>query len=124
MSIYFLHTFESRAVAIWPSIPRSLARITNVAYKCLPRYEDDTTKAAPNAPEIRSPPAVVNGSSTVKAEEPTTGPELNATEGQEFSGEPEQDDDEIDFNLGNGNEYSAPALQERDAHGPGIKEDG
>jgi hypothetical protein len=86
------------------------------------RYEDDTTKPAPAAPEIRSPPAVVNGSSAVKSEEPTTEPEPSAKEEQEISGETEQDDDEIDFNLGN--EYSAPAPQERDAHGPGIKEDG
>jgi len=36
----------------------------------------------------------------------------------------EQDmDDEIDFNLGNGNSYDAPAGH-HEAHGPGIKEDG
>lgn len=67
---------------------------------------------------------MVNGSSAVKSEEPAAVPEPDATEGQEFSEQPEQDDDEIDFNLGNGNEYSAPTHQERDAHGPGIKEDG
>lgn len=88
------------------------------------RYEDDTTKPAPAAPEVRPAPAVVNGSSVVKTEEPVAVPEPDATEGQEFSEQPEQDDDEIDFNLGGGNDYSAPAQQERDAHGPGIKEDG
>jgi hypothetical protein len=31
-------------------------------------------------------------------------------------------DDEIDFNLGNGNGYDVPIHHE--AHGPGIKEDG
>lgn len=90
-----------------------------------PRYEDDTAKAAPAVPEIRSPPAVVNGSSAIKTEEPASGAELNITgDHQEYKVEPEQDDDEIDFNLGNGNDHSAPAHQERDAHGPGIKEDG
>jgi len=86
-------------------------------------YEDDT-KPAPSAPERRSPPAVVNGSSGVKAEEPAS-TELNTTgEHQEYKEEVEQDDDDIDFNLGGGDNHSAPAHQERDAHGPGIKEDG
>ncbi|KFY37308.1 hypothetical protein V495_07251 [Pseudogymnoascus sp. VKM F-4514 (FW-929)] len=87
-------------------------------------YEDDTAKPAPAASEVRPAPAVVNGSSAVKTEEPAAAPEPEATEVQELSEQPEQDDDEIDFNLGGGNEYSAPAQQERDAHGPGIKEDG
>ncbi|KFX91089.1 hypothetical protein V490_06083 [Pseudogymnoascus sp. VKM F-3557] len=87
-------------------------------------YEDDSAKPAPAAPEVRPAPAVVNGSSAVKTEEPAAAPEPEATEAQELSEQPEQDDDEIDFNLGGGNDYSAPAQQERDAHGPGIKEDG
>jgi hypothetical protein len=43
-----------------------------------------------------------------------------------YNGEQEEEDDEIDFNLGNsggaGNDYEAPSTHE--AHGPGIKEDG
>lgn len=40
---------------------------------------------------------------------------------QTYNGDQDMDD-EIDFNLGNGNNYDAPANHE--AHGPGIKEDG
>lgn len=40
---------------------------------------------------------------------------------QMFGGEQDMDDD-IDFNLGNGNGYDAPVHHE--VHGPGIKEDG
>jgi len=38
-----------------------------------------------------------------------------------YNGE-QEDDDDIDFNLGNGDSYDAPASHEQ--HGPGIKEDG
>lgn len=34
----------------------------------------------------------------------------------------EEDDDEIDFNLGNGNSYNSPKAD--DSYGIGIKEDG
>lgn len=40
---------------------------------------------------------------------------------QMYTGEQDMED-EIDFNLGNGNSYDTPTSHE--AHGPGIKEDG
>lgn len=55
-------------------------------------------------------------------EEPAA-PVENSNADGEAPGDDQDMDDEIDFNLGNGNGYSAPANQQ-DAHGPGIKEDG
>ena len=55
-------------------------------------------------------------------EEPTAFAEILNADGQAHGGDQGADDD-IDFNLGNGNGYTAPASQP-DAHGPGIKEDG
>jgi hypothetical protein len=40
---------------------------------------------------------------------------------QVYAGD-QDDEDEIDFNLGGGNSYNTPPTHE--AHGPGIKEDG
>ena len=84
------------------------------------RYtEDDAPANQEPAPEVKieTAPAV-----EVKAEEPTAPPENSNADGQTHGDEQDADDD-IDFNLGNGNGYSAPANQQ-DAHGPGIKEDG
>ena len=52
--------------------------------------------------------------------------EQNGDGDEQMYGGEQDDDDEIDFNLGNGGgaeqTYDAPSHQE--AHGPGIKEDG
>jgi RNA-binding protein Musashi len=86
--------------------------------------EDDTSKAAQPVPEVvKTEPLVVNGASTAK-EEPVEEPTYNPGDEQMYNNEKEEEDDEIDFNLGGGNEYSAPAQQDHQGHGPGIKEDG
>lgn len=36
----------------------------------------------------------------------------------------EDGEDDIEFNMGNGNNYSTPPAHHEQAHGPGIKEDG
>jgi len=87
--------------------------------------EDDTSKPVSSAPEIKSEPLVVNGSSAVKDEDAAGEADYEPPgDQQDYNNEQDHDDDEIDFNLGNGNDYSAPPLRGPEAHGPGIKEDG
>jgi RNA-binding protein Musashi len=57
-------------------------------------------------------------------EEKADEPEVNNAADQQMYGN-EQEEDDIDFNLGNGNTYNEPAAAHHEqAHGPGIKEDG
>ena len=64
------------------------------------------------------PPASVEP----KVEDPVEHHEANgAMDVQTYDAQQDVDDD-IDFNLGNGNEYDSPA--DHDGPGPGIKEDG
>jgi hypothetical protein len=84
------------------------------------RYTEEDAPAKQELPpvvkvESAAPPAV-------KAEESAERVENSHADDQAYGGEQDVDD-EIDFNLGNGNGYDAPASQQ-DAHGPGIKEDG
>ncbi len=86
--------------------------------------EDDASKPAQPAPEVVKPePAVVNGSGVVKAEEPMGHSEQNDEKDQQMYNNEQDGDDDIDFNLGNSNDYREPPAQ-HGAHGPGIKEDG
>jgi len=81
-------------------------------------YADDAPVKQDPAPEEKietaAPPEV---KSEIKPEEP----EQNGHGDQQMYGA-DEDDDDIDFNLG-GNGYDAPANQ-HESHGPGIKEDG
>jgi len=87
-------------------------------------YEDDNSKPTQAAPEIKSELPIANGANPVKDEEPTGELDYNGGGDQQmYNAEQDQDDDDIDFNLGNSTDYSAPTHQ-NDAHGPGIKEDG
>ena len=68
-------------------------------------------------------PAVNNGSSESKVEDAGGEAEQYGSGDQQMYNNEQDVDDEIDFNLGNGNDYrEQPAHQ--GAHGPGIKEDG
>lgn len=87
------------------------------------RYTDE------NPAEKPAPAVVVQNNIEVKqpaedkVEEPTEQQERsNDQDQQAFDGGDDDMDDDIDFNLGNGNGYDAPTSHE--AHGPGIKEDG
>jgi len=82
--------------------------------------EEDAPQAAPAENEVKSEPAAI---AETNGEESNERAEQNGgSDEQMYNGE-QDDDDEIDFNLGpNGSSYDAPATHE--AHGPGIKEDG
>lgn len=85
--------------------------------------EDDGSKPAQPAPEIvKHEPAVVNGYEA-KAEEPLGHDEHNDENGQQMYKNEQDGDDEIDFNLGNSNDYREAPAQHSNM-GPGIKEDG
>jgi len=82
--------------------------------------EDDAPPKQESAPIAKSEavaPAEVN--SEVKEEHE----EQNGDGEQQMYGGEQDMDDEIDFNLGNGNGYDA-SVNNHEAHGPGIKEDG
>ncbi|CAG8983204.1 hypothetical protein HYALB_00004032 [Hymenoscyphus albidus] len=83
-------------------------------------YTEDTA-AKPEPVEVKpEPPAPVE----VKAEEPAKHEEHNGEmDTQNYGNDEEMEEDEIDFNLGNGNSYDSSA-NNHEAHGPGIKEDG
>jgi len=49
--------------------------------------------------------------------------EKNGGGDQQMYSQDQDGDDEIDFNLGNGNDYREPTTH-HGGHGPGIKEDG
>jgi hypothetical protein len=74
-------------------------------------------------PEIRAEPAVVNGSSEAKVEDHAGDVEKNGEGDQQMYSHDQDGDDDIDFNLGNGNDYREPTTH-HGGHGPGIKEDG
>ncbi|KAG9241545.1 hypothetical protein BJ878DRAFT_223533 [Calycina marina] len=80
--------------------------------------EDDAPAKAAPTPEVNkepAPPAIVT--TEVKPEEKGNG-------GQQMYTEVEEEDDEIDFNLGGGgNGYEAPTSHVQ-SHELGIKEDG
>jgi len=83
--------------------------------------EDDTQPSTAPAPaEVKTEPVVVNGTSEVKQEE-NNGAHEEAINGDQGEYNGDDGDDDVDFNLGNGNDYNSHA---RDNHGPGIKEDG
>lgn len=85
--------------------------------------EDDSSKPTEPVPEIKPEPPVVNGSKEAKAEDAIREDEQNQDGDHHMYNNEQDGDDEIDFNLGNGNEYrESPAQQ--GGHGPGIKEDG
>jgi len=84
-------------------------------------YTEDDSGPKPTAPaEVKSEPAAAE----VKVEEA----EQNGNGDEQMYGGEQDDDDEIDFNLGNGggaeHSYDAPPSHHHEAHGPGIKEDG
>ncbi len=88
------------------------------------RYEEDEApKATQPLPDIRAEPAVVNGSIEAKAEDHAGDVEKNGEVDQQMYSHDQDGDDEIDFNLGNDNDYREPAAH-HGGHGPGIKEDG
>lgn len=84
------------------------------------RYADDAPPKEEPTPEVKedvAAPVVVKVDAKDEAEQ------SGEIDQQMYGGE-QDEDDEIDFNLGgNGNSYDAPASH-HDAHGPGIKEDG
>jgi hypothetical protein len=82
--------------------------------------DDDAPKPTQSAPEIKNEPVVVNGANEIKSQPPEAA-EPTFKEENTYSGD-QNDDDEIDINLGGGNDYSGPPAQQE--HGPGIKEDG
>jgi len=79
--------------------------------------------AAPNPTttvnEVKLAKAV---SSEMKEDGPIEQPDEKVDADQVIFKDDDDIDDDIDFNLGNGTSYEAPAPH--DAHGPGIKEDG
>ncbi|KAG9234797.1 hypothetical protein BJ875DRAFT_460650 [Amylocarpus encephaloides] len=78
-----------------------------------------------NAPKGESTAIITEVSAPVepKAEEPVGNHEANSMVVQTYEAEQEmEDDDEIDFNLGNGASYDPSSNHE--SNGPGIKEDG
>jgi len=83
-------------------------------------YTDDVPPKQEAVPEVKTetvaPPEL---KSETKEEEI----EQNGAGDQQMYGGEQDMDDEIDFNLGNGNGYDAPTSH-HEAHGPGIKEDG
>lgn len=83
-------------------------------------YTDDAAqKAAAPEPEVKAEATDV---ADVKVEEPNEhATETGGVDEEMYNGEQDMED-EIDFNLGNGNSYDTPSSHEQ--HGPGIKEDG
>jgi hypothetical protein len=65
---------------------------------------------------------VVNGANEVKVEDIAGEVEHNGEADPHMYNNEQDGDDEIDFNLGNSNDYREPSAHEN--HGPGIKEDG
>ena len=87
----------------------------------LVRYtEDDGPPKQESASETKIEPAAP---AEVKSEVQEEHEEQNGDRDQQMYGGEQDMDDEIDFNLGNGNSYDAP-VGHHEAHGPGIKEDG
>jgi len=90
------------------------------------RYTEDDTAPKPTATseQVKSEPSP---SAAAKTEEPA---DHNGDGDEKMYGGEEEDDDEIDFNLGGDSggaeqTYDAPSHSHHDeAHGPGIKEDG
>jgi RNA-binding protein Musashi len=93
------------------------------------RYEDDQepTKPTQPAPVALPEPPVANGSAEVTVHDDGGEAEQHGNEDQDgYRNEHDQDgDDEVDFNLGNGNGggYRNPPSPQR-SHGPGRNEDG
>lgn len=83
--------------------------------------EDDNTSSKPSrlATKVETTPVI---SAEPKEEGPAEQNGQDGDEDQQVYGGEQDMDDEIDFNLGNGNGYDVPVHHE--AHGPGIKEDG
>ena len=72
---------------------------------------------------MRPEPAVTNGSSEAKLEDASGDTEQHGEGDQQMYNNEQDGDDEIDFNLGNGNDYREQPTH-HGGHGPGIKEDG
>jgi RNA-binding protein Musashi len=83
------------------------------------RYADDVPAKQEPVPEVKIEAAAP---AEVKAEEQAEHVVDSNADVPAYSGEQDMGD-QIDFNIGNGGGYGAPAGQQ-DAHGPGIKEDG
>ncbi|CZR60464.1 related to heterogeneous nuclear ribonucleoprotein D0 [Phialocephala subalpina] len=83
-------------------------------------YTDDAAqKAAAPEPEVKADAA---DAAEVKVEETNEHVADNGGADEEMYNGEQDMEDEIDFNLGNGNSYDTPTSHEQ--HGPGIKEDG
>jgi RNA-binding protein Musashi len=81
--------------------------------------EEEAAKPAAAPKEIKNAPVIeaeIKNDEPEVQNEPADQPEENT-----YNGDQEMDDD-IDFNLGGGNDYDQAANS--DSHGPGIKEDG
>lgn len=111
------HFIVRLSTALFSSIISTFRHRANVQF----RYtEDDSAPKPAAASAVKSEPAAAPEMKTEEAEQNGNGDE------QMYGGE-QDDDDEIDFNLGNGaggeQTYEAPPSH-HEAHGPGIKEDG
>jgi len=82
-------------------------------------YTDEAPAKQEPIPEVK---LLSTAPAEIKSEEAEEHVENGDGDQQMFSGEQELDD-EVDFNLGNGNNYDASGGH-HEAHGPGIKEDG
>lgn len=96
------------------------------ALTLIPRYAEDD-----NAPKVSATTAQVKPEEIthpdVKIDETHEQDDQNAEGDEQMYNNGDQDaDDDIDFNLGNGNEYNSPPAQAQtqDHHPIGIKEDG
>lgn len=112
----------SRFVA-WLGIALSLSDIStfrHIAHFNF-RYTEDDSAPKPTAAATVKPELAA--ASEDKVEDSV---EQNGDGDEQMYGGEQDDDDEIDFNLGNGggNEHSYEAPSHQEAHGPGIKEDG
>lgn len=85
--------------------------------------------SVPASVQVESKVPVASGTNAVKEESAEDG-QNGGHDQHMYSGEQGDDEDEIDFNLGNGNgntfkdEYDDGAHHQRGHGGPGIKEDG
>jgi hypothetical protein len=84
------------------------------------RYTDEAPPKQESALEVKTETIAP---AEVKSETREEEGEQNGAGDQQMYGGEQDMDDEIDFNLGNGNGYDAPP-NHHEAHGPGIKEDG
>jgi len=83
-------------------------------------YTDDAAqKSAAPEPDVK---AEARNTAEVKVEDSNEQTAENGDADERIYNGEQDMEDEIDFNLGNGNNYDTPTSHE--THGPGIKEDG